>query len=637
MAALAMVQSLEASGCYENGLTQILADVAKDMRSSVSRDISGAELLHGLLSAPWLQSLLKVYESLTSHRTRGPVPYLLYSSGLSQEIMANLREVLIPTHEVRELYCLLRRPHVQALLLAHDTVARKDYDPVLPLVPEGVPGDEEAMRIICLVKNNQPLGATIKKDEMTGDIQVARVIHGGLADRSGLLHPGDKLVEVNGSSVEGLEPEQVIQILFKSQGTIVFKLIPNSPQPENSQATVFLRAMADYCPLRDPTIPCPAAGMAYSKGDLLEIVDQTDACWWQARKLPSAGPCAGLVPSNSWLKRKQREMWWSQPSQVHTCIRPLTPVDEDDLEFIDARCSDTDDDTVESEDLLQGDAELDGAEDDLYLAGFRRSLRLFRRRTQNKRRLSCHSCCPSKALSSPYEEVVRYQRNPEDPPRLIVLLGPSGVGVNELRKRLMKTNPSTFQGAIPHTSRPKKSSEESGKEYHFISKELFEYMVCNHRFLEYGEFKGHLYGTSVDAIKEVLDGGKICLIDIEPHSIQSVRTKTLKPYFVFVASPSLERLRLTRRSARVVASSHLTRHFTDEDFQEMQECGRSMEARYRQYFDSVLVNDVLQDACLQLYSIIRRAQDEPQWVPVSWLKPVQPGRRDVETTNSPKV
>uniref|UniRef100_A0AAY4B5J2 Membrane protein, palmitoylated 4a (MAGUK p55 subfamily member 4) n=1 Tax=Denticeps clupeoides TaxID=299321 RepID=A0AAY4B5J2_9TELE len=501
------------------------------------------------------------------------------------QIMANLREVLIPTHEVRELYCLLRRPHVQALLLAHDTVARKDYDPVLPLVPEGVPGDEEAMRIICLVKNNQPLGATIKKDEMTGDIQVARVIHGGLADRSGLLHPGDKLVEVNGSSVEGLEPEQVIQILFKSQGTIVFKLIPNSPQPENSQATVFLRAMADYCPLRDPTIPCPAAGMAYSKGDLLEIVDQTDACWWQARKLPSAGPCAGLVPSNSWLKRLLSS------SGNHPLL-------------------------ISS---LKGSA------------GFRRSLRLFRRRTQNKRRLSCHSCCPSKALSSPYEEVVRYQRNPEDPPRLIVLLGPSGVGVNELRKRLMKTNPSTFQGAIPHTSRPKKSSEESGKEYHFISKELFEYMVCNHRFLEYGEFKGHLYGTSVDAIKEVLDGGKICLIDIEPH------VRTLKPYFVFVASPSLERLRLTRRSARVVASSHLTRHFTDEDFQEMQECGRSMEARYRQYFDSVLVNDVLQDACLQLYSIIRRAQDEPQWVPVSWLKPVQPGRRDVETTNSPKV
>uniref|UniRef100_A0AAY4B8S8 Membrane protein, palmitoylated 4a (MAGUK p55 subfamily member 4) n=1 Tax=Denticeps clupeoides TaxID=299321 RepID=A0AAY4B8S8_9TELE len=581
---------------------------------SVSRDISGAELLHGLLSAPWLQSLLKV-----------------------RVFIHSFKEVLIPTHEVRELYCLLRRPHVQALLLAHDTVARKDYDPVLPLVPEGVPGDEEAMRIICLVKNNQPLGATIKKDEMTGDIQVARVIHGGLADRSGLLHPGDKLVEVNGSSVEGLEPEQVIQILFKSQGTIVFKLIPNSPQPENSQATVFLRAMADYCPLRDPTIPCPAAGMAYSKGDLLEIVDQTDACWWQARKLPSAGPCAGLVPSNSWLKRKQREMWWSQPSQVHTCIRPC----EFHPDFLSSEIQQLNKNVLicflTFYPYLRLPSDPCGRGYVQPTSGFRRSLRLFRRRTQNKRRLSCHSCCPSKALSSPYEEVVRYQRNPEDPPRLIVLLGPSGVGVNELRKRLMKTNPSTFQGAIPHTSRPKKSSEESGKEYHFISKELFEYMVCNHRFLEYGEFKGHLYGTSVDAIKEVLDGGKICLIDIEPHSIQSVRTKTLKPYFVFVASPSLERLRLTRRSARVVASSHLTRHFTDEDFQEMQECGRSMEARYRQYFDSVLVNDVLQDACLQLYSIIRRAQDEPQWVPVSWLKPVQPGRRDVETTNSPKV
>lgn len=45
----------------------------------------------------------------------------------------------------------------QALLSAHDTVAQKDYDPVLPPMPEDVPDDEEATRIVCLVKNKQPL------------------------------------------------------------------------------------------------------------------------------------------------------------------------------------------------------------------------------------------------------------------------------------------------------------------------------------------------------------------------------------------------------------------------------------------------------------------------------------------------
>lgn len=35
--------------------------------------------------------------------------------------------------------------------------------------------------------------------------------------------------------------------------------------------------------------------------------------------------------------------------------------------------------------------------------------------------------------------------------------------------------------------------------------------------LEYGEYKGHLYGTSVDAVQTVLDERKICVMDLEPQ------------------------------------------------------------------------------------------------------------------------
>lgn len=41
--------------------------------------------------------------------------------------------------------------------------------------------------------------------------------------------------------------------------------------------------------------------------------------------------------------------------------------------------------------------------------------------------------------------------------------------------------------------------------------------VCVLRFVEYGEFRGHLYGTSIDAIDDVLKRGQICIIDVEPH------------------------------------------------------------------------------------------------------------------------
>lgn len=45
----------------------------------------------------------------------------------------------------------------QALLSTHDTISLRDYEPDLPPLPNNLPEDEEAMRIICLVKNNQPL------------------------------------------------------------------------------------------------------------------------------------------------------------------------------------------------------------------------------------------------------------------------------------------------------------------------------------------------------------------------------------------------------------------------------------------------------------------------------------------------
>ncbi|PWA15608.1 hypothetical protein CCH79_00018454 [Gambusia affinis] len=632
----------------EDGISEVLSSVVEDVSEAVNRNISGSQLLHELLSAPWLRALLKIYECLMQFQRLSPSPLLPCASGLLFEILAILQRAHRPSAEARELYNLLSSPHVQALLSSHDSVAQSDYLPVLSPLPDELPEDEEAMRIVCLVKNNQPLGATIRREEVTGDIYIARVIHGGLADRSGLLHPGDLIVEVNGNSVVGLEPEKVIQILNGSIGTILFKVIPRSAQVTSSQKPVYMRAMVDYCPLQDSSIPCPVAGMAFSRGDLLEVVDQSDALWWQARKLPCGASFAGLIPSANMLRSKHKEQWWCHPSQVHTCIRPY-----EDLTHADGKRILTGNGADEEDpDVTEG----------IYLAGFRRSFRLWRRTSYKRRRQSCTSCSPSSsALSSPYEEVALYQRLPQENHRLIILIGASGVGVNELRKRLIKLNPSTFQGPVPHTTRPMKEEEQAGREYHFVTKELFEYMVCNHRFVEYGESKSHLYGTSIDAIDEVIKRGRMCIIDVEPPGIHLLRLRNLKPYVIFIKAPSPETLRQTRKNARIITSYAVNRAFTvrapmrlistvglewssitmnkpavlnvmevrderfpflvtqEEDFLELEDTSQLIEAKYKQCFDNVVVNDDLQDACMQLCSIIQQAQNEPQWIPVSWL------------------
>uniref|UniRef100_A0A8C0ZK15 MAGUK p55 scaffold protein 4 n=1 Tax=Cyanistes caeruleus TaxID=156563 RepID=A0A8C0ZK15_CYACU len=557
------------------------------------RDVNGVGMLYDLLRSRWLQALLKVRYHTSFLNELSSRIHLCFLSYIFQ-VVELLREAP-QSGEIKELRRLLRSPHFKALLSAHDTVAQKDFEPTLPPLPDNIPENEEAMRIVCLVKNNQPLGATIKRHEITGDITVARVIHGGLADRSGLLYAGDKLVEVNGVPVEGLDPEQVINILALSQGTIMFKLIPVSDRPVSNQTTLYVRAMADYWPLQDPAIPCADAGLPFKRGEILQIVDQNDAFWWQARKVSDLSACAGLIPSNHLLKRKQREFWWSQPFQPHLCLKSsMCEWKKDDMQ-IDEKCVET--------------------------AGFRRSMRLCRRKARLNQQ-SCYSRCPSSCYSSlaaPYEEVVRYQRHPTDRHRLIILVGPAGVGVNELRRRLITSNPREFQSATPHTTRVQKSYEMNGREYHYISKETFENMVYSHRMLEYGEYKGYLYGTSIDAVRTVLDAGKICVIDLEPQGIQIARTHELKPYIIFIKPPSIGCMRQTRKNARIITDYYVNMKFKEEDLQEMEESAKKMEAQFGQFFDHVIVNDNLQEASAQLLCAVHRAQDEPQWVPAVWI------------------
>uniref|UniRef100_A0A2K6LRQ3 MAGUK p55 scaffold protein 4 n=1 Tax=Rhinopithecus bieti TaxID=61621 RepID=A0A2K6LRQ3_RHIBE len=547
----------------QNGLSQILRLVLQELSLFYSRDVNGVCLLYDLLHSPWLQALLKIYDCLQEFKEKKLVPATPHAQALSYEVVELLRET--PTSpEIQELRQMLQAPHFKALLSAHDTIAQKDFEPLLPPLPDNIPESEEAMRIVCLVKNQQPLGATIKRNEITGDILVARVIHGGLAERSGLLYAGDKLVEVNGVSVEGLDPEQVIHILAE--------LGPSSP-------CVYVRAMTEYWPQEDPDIPCMDAGLPFQKGDILQIVDQNDALWWQARKISDPATCAGLVPSNHLLKRKQREFWWSQPYQPHTCLKS----------------------TLYKEEFV-------GYGQKFFIAGFRRSMRLCRRKSHLSP-LHASVCCTGScysAVGAPYEEVVRYQRRPSDKYRLIVLMG-------------MSQHIQVSHIGNDDTTRTKKSYEMNGREYHYVSKETFESLIYSHRMLEYGEYKGHLYGTSVDAVQTVLDERKICVMDLEPQDIQVVRTHELKPYVIFIKPSNMRCMKQSRKNAKIITDYFVDMKFKDEDLQEMENLAQRMETQFGQFFDHVIVNDSLHDACAQLLSAIQKAQEEPQWVPATWI------------------
>ena len=67
------------------------------------------------------------------------------------------------------------------------------------------------------------------------------------------------------------------------------------------------------------------------------------------------------------------------------------------------------------------------------------------------------------------------------------------------------------------TSRPKKDDELDGRDYHFVPRVVFEADIAAQKFVEYGEFEKNLYGTSVEAIRSVVNSGKICILNLHPQ------------------------------------------------------------------------------------------------------------------------
>ena len=63
-----------------------------------------------------------------------------------------------------------------------------------------------------------------------------------------------------------------------------------------------------------------------------------------------------------------------------------------------------------------------------------------------------------------------------------------------------------------------KSYETDGKEYFFVSRQTMENFIQKRKFIEFGEFKGCLYGTSKDSIKRALKTGKICVLKVLPEA-----------------------------------------------------------------------------------------------------------------------
>ncbi|XP_036936831.1 MAGUK p55 subfamily member 3-like isoform X2 [Acanthopagrus latus] len=548
--------------------------------------------LKDVFSERSLGYLMKIHDKLRQYEKHSPTPVLHSASCLAEDLAEELQNGVMEDDE-RELLLLLTTPHLKAVLSAHDTVAQKNFDPVLPPLPEDLDDDleEESVKIVRLVKNKEPLGATIRRDEVTGAVIVARIMRGGAADRSGLVHVGDELREVNGNLITHKRPDEISQILSQSQGSITLKIIPAVAEEDKlKESRVYLRALFDYTPYEDKATPCQEAGLPFKRRDILQVVSQEDGTWWQAKKVGDSNLRAALVPSTQFQERRLRYRMKMGSFPTPTSLKPPTY------------------DRAERE-----DSDSEGALNGKDIAGLRRSFRLRKDRQSSPGEPQTPDANHPEFLI--YEEVTQYRPRPGERPRLIVLIGSLGARITELKQKVIAENPRRYGLAVPHTTRARKCHEREGVEYHFITKATFEADIQNGKFIEYGEYKENLYGTSLESIHRILDQKKACLVDLQPEVLKTLRTAEFKPYVIFV------RPRIYDSQRKLLgSSSSLSAGVTEDDLQEIKQSAERMDECYGHWVDYVLVKEDPASALAELQAVLERVQVEPQWVPVSWLR-----------------
>ena len=90
-------------------------------------------------------------------------------------------------------------------------------------------------RVVKITKHNEPLGATVRNE---GDkVVIGRIVKGGAAERSGALHPGDEVLEVNSLKLCGRSVHDICSTLCEMSGTLTFVIIPASSSSEEEEAT----------------------------------------------------------------------------------------------------------------------------------------------------------------------------------------------------------------------------------------------------------------------------------------------------------------------------------------------------------------------------------------------------------------
>jgi guanylate kinase len=192
---------------------------------------------------------------------------------------------------------------------------------------------------------------------------------------------------------------------------------------------------------------------------------------------------------------------------------------------------------------------------------------------------------------------------PASNPLLVVISGPSGVGKDAAIAK-MKDMGLPFYHVVTTTTRPKRTGEKDGVDYHFVPEADFKRHIKSNQLLEWAKVYDNYYGVPRKKVKEALERGQDVVLKVDVQGAATVKKLAPEAIFIFLIPPSKQELanRLRKRHGRLGAE---LRARLDKAWQEM-EC--------LPMFDYVVVthNDKLEATAREIAAIIVAEKCRPK-------------------------
>ncbi|XP_025329282.1 disks large homolog 1 isoform X2 [Canis lupus baileyi] len=497
--------------------------------------------------------------------------------------------------------------------LGHTPASPARYSPV----SKAMLGDDEITREprkVVLHRGSTGLGFNIVGGEDGEGIFISFILAGGPADLSGELRKGDRIISVNSVDLRTASHEQAAAAL-KNAGqavTIVAQYRPEEysrfeakihdlrEQMMNSsissgsgslrtsqKRSLYVRALFDYDKTKDSGLP--SQGLNFKFGDILHVINASDDEWWQARQVTPDGESdeVGVIPSKRRVEKKER-----------------------------ARLK-----TVKFNSKTRGDK---GSFNDKRKKNlFSRKFPFYKNKDQSEQETSDadqHITSNASDSESSYlilitdeygcskggqeEYVLSYEpvnQQEVNYTRPVIILGPMKDRIND---DLISEFPDKFGSCVPHTTRPKRDYEVDGRDYHFVtSREQMEKDIQEHKFIEAGQYNNHLYGTSVQSVREVAEKGKHCILDVSGNAIKRLQIAQLYPISIFIKPKSMENI------------MEMNKRLTEEQARKTFERAMKLEQEFTEHFTAIVQGDTLEDIYNQVKQIIEEQSGPYIWVP----------------------